>query len=196
MRTQTSKHPTNLPHLTDDDRSRPSPIDYGPALDAIGSLCKWAFSLAEKDVADWPEGRRRVRAARRHLLRSLGGDAAAVPTDDLLFTAGLLARIFESELRLPCAAVVRMLRELDLPTEVVPRVVQRPTPWTGPIRRYPTVAPRTAEEEDVHWLSVLLGDEYDDEVEIEDELQRRRAAVSVRPISEPCGGCIHARTAA
>ena len=36
-------------------------IDYGPAIAAAADLSRWALDLATAEVADWPEGRRRVR---------------------------------------------------------------------------------------------------------------------------------------
>ena len=96
-------------------------IDFGPAVAAVQDLAAWAFELAARDVADWPEGRRRVRNARRFVLGRLRGkDMDRTPYEDVLFTAGLLARILEADLRLPIAHVVAALDRLDLPTEVVP----------------------------------------------------------------------------
>jgi hypothetical protein len=184
MRKTTSKQHQTSHTIADNDRSRPAPVDYGPALDAVENLFKWAFGLAAKDVAGWPDGKERVRNARRHLLKSLRGKATGrIPNDDLLFTAGLLARIFESELRVPRAAIVRMLSELELPTEVVPRIVQAPTAWSGVVRRYPTPPPRTEEEEDAHWS--FLVDEFlatDDE----DELLLRRWRSAPAGVVSPC----------
>ena len=96
-------------------------IDYGPAIAAAGDLAAWAFDLAAKDVADWPEGRRRVRTARRYVLARFGGRyPRSTPFDDLLFTAGLFARIFEADVGLGMVDIVAILDELALPTEVVP----------------------------------------------------------------------------
>jgi len=96
-------------------------IDYGPAIAAAGDLAAWAFDLAAKDVADWPEGRRRVRAARRYVLARLRGKhPSSTPFEDVLFTAGLLARIFEADVGLGMVDIVAILDEFGLPTEVVP----------------------------------------------------------------------------
>jgi len=96
-------------------------IDFGPAVAAVHDLAAWAFDLAARDVADWPEGRRRVRNARRFVLGRLRGkDVHRTPYEDVLFTAGLLARILESDLHLPLTHVVAALDHLGLPTEVVP----------------------------------------------------------------------------
>ena len=101
-------------------------IDYGPAIVAVSGLAEWAFELAAKDVEDWPEGRRRVRNARRYVLDRLRGRSArGVGTEDVLFTAGLLARIFEAELSLGVSEMIAILDELGLPTDVVPLVPRR-----------------------------------------------------------------------
>lgn len=158
-----------------DDVSRPKPIDYGPAIDAIEDLTKWAFKLAAKDVAGWPEGRERVRNAKRFVLGRLRGKAARDASHDLVFVAALLARIFEAELGLSQSAIVRLLGSLELPTDDVPRVVAQPTPWSGPVRRYPTPPPRTEAEEDKHWFTQMEAVDLDDDGDIEDELAARRA---------------------
>ncbi len=96
-------------------------IDYGPAIAAVDDLATWAFDLAAQDVADWPEGQRRVRNARRFVLARLHGKRSRfAPSDDILFTAGLLARIFEAEIGLGMTDVVGILDSLGLPTETVP----------------------------------------------------------------------------
>jgi hypothetical protein len=101
-------------------------IDYGPAVDAIADLAGWAFDLAAADVADWSEGKRRVRNARRYVLARLRGKVIrSTPYEDVIFTAGLLARIFEQEIGLGVGDMVTMLDHLGLPSEVVP-IVPRP----------------------------------------------------------------------
>jgi hypothetical protein len=96
-------------------------IDFGPAVAAAHDLAAWAFDLAARDVADWPEGRRRIRNARRFVLGRLRGkDVHRTPYEDVIFTAGLLARILEADLRLPLTHVVAALDQLGLPTDVVP----------------------------------------------------------------------------
>jgi hypothetical protein len=101
-------------------------IDFGPAVAAVHDLAVWAFELAARDVDDWPEGRRRVRNARRFVLGRLRGkDVQHTPYEDVLFAAGLLARIFEADLQLPLAHVVAALDHLGLPTEVVPLMPHR-----------------------------------------------------------------------
>ena len=101
-------------------------IDFGPAVAAVQDLAAWAFDLAARDVDDWPEGRRRVRNARRFVLGRLRGkDVHRTPYEDVLFTAGLLARILEDDLHLPLVHVVAALDRIGLPTEVVPPSVPR-----------------------------------------------------------------------
>jgi hypothetical protein len=98
-------------------------IDYGRARDALGELAAWAFDLAGADVVDWPEGKRRVRNARRYVLARLRGKTiASTPFEDVLFTAGLLARVFEADLALDVGELVDTFELLGLPTEVVPIV--------------------------------------------------------------------------
>jgi hypothetical protein len=118
-------------------------IDYGPAVAALGDLVAWAFGLAAADVADWPEGTLRVRSTRKYVLARLRGKhPRGTPYEDILFTAGLLARIFESEIGLDASAVVAVLDRLGLPTEVVPIVPRaspppRATHGRGPARATP-----------------------------------------------------------
>ena len=114
-------------------------IDYGPAIAAVGDLAAWAFDLAAKDVEDWPEGRRRVRTARRYVLARLRGkELRHAPYEDVLFTAGLLARIFEADIGLGMSEMVAVLDAIGLPTEVVPMM-----PRTQPVRLAP-MRPRPA----------------------------------------------------
>lgn len=111
-------------------------IDFGPAVAAVHDLAAWAFELAARDVADWSEGRRRVRNARRFVLGRLRGkDVHRTPYEDVLFTAGLIARILEADLRLPLTHVIAALDRLDLPTEVVPLV---PRPRRNGAAMYPS----------------------------------------------------------
>ena len=122
-------------------------VDFGPAVAAVHDLAGWAFELAARDVADWPEGRRRVRNARRFVLGRLRGkDVHRTPYEDVLFTAGLLARILEADLRLPITHVIAALDRLDLPTEVVPLVPhsQRPTAAMYPSAPISPLRPRPA----------------------------------------------------
>lgn len=124
-------------------------IDFGPAVAAVHDLAAWAFELAARDVADWPEGRRRVRNTRRFVLGRLRGkDVHRTPYEDVVFTAGLLARIFEADLRLPLTHVVAALDHLGLPTEAVPLVprgqrraaAMYPSSPMSPVRPRPSAA--------------------------------------------------------
>ena len=128
-------------------------INYGPAVAAVGDLAAWAFDLATEDVADWSEGTRRVRNARRFVLSRLQGKRPRfAPFEDVLFTAGLLVRIFEADLSLEMSEMVAILDQLGLPTEVVPlmprvqpnaRLPLRPD--VTPLRPRPVAAVRAAE---------------------------------------------------
>jgi hypothetical protein len=118
-------------------------IDYGPAIAAVHDLAAWAFGLAVRDVADWPEGQRRVRTARRFVLAHLRGKRPrGLPMEDVLFTAGLLARIFEADLRLPLTDMLAIFDRLGFPTEDVPLRPRAPsaTSWTHD----PSIKPRPA----------------------------------------------------
>lgn len=124
-------------------------IDYGPAVVAVTDLATWAFELAANDVGDWPEGRRRVRSARRYVLDRLRGRRSLrTPADDVLFTAGLLARIFDADLSLGMTEMVGILDELGLPTEVVPLVPRRQTARAITTGLLPFRRPRRAEPAD------------------------------------------------
>jgi hypothetical protein len=106
------------------DPSRPwvrDGIDYGPAIGAVADLAAWAFELAARDVDDWPQAQHRVRSARKYVLDRLRGrHAHHVSGEDILFTAHLLARIFDADLSLSMTEMVSILDQLGLPTEVVP----------------------------------------------------------------------------
>ena len=102
-------------------------INYGPAISALHELAAWAFDLAAHNTADWPAGKRRVANARRFVLSRLRGRRLrAVPCEDVMFTAGLLARIFDADLRLSMTEMISIFDQLGLPTEVVPRVAPAP----------------------------------------------------------------------
>lgn len=107
-------------------------VDYGPAVAAIGDLATWAFDLAAADVEDWPEGIRRIRSARRYVMSRIEGKRQrSAPIEDVLFAAGLLARIFEAELSLGMSDMVGILDDLGLPSEVVP-LIPRVQPSSRP----------------------------------------------------------------
>ena len=148
----TSKPRSNKTRSTAAEPAHPwviGDVDFGPAVAAVQDLAAWAFELAARDVADWPEGRRRVRNARRFVLGRLRGkDMHRTPYEDVLFTAGLLARILEADLHLPLAHVVAALDHLGLPTEVVPlarsprrnAAVMYPSSPLSPLRPQPAAA--------------------------------------------------------
>jgi hypothetical protein len=120
-------------------------IDYGPAYAAIADLAEWALSLAADDVEDWPEGRRRVKSASRFVLDRLRGKRTrTAPGEDILFTAGLLARIFEADVGLGMSEMVSILDQLGLPTEVVPMMprAQRTQPSVRPVAAVIPLRPR------------------------------------------------------
>lgn len=122
-------------------------IDYGPAICAVTDLASWAFELAARDVEDWPEGRRRVRSARRYVLDRLRGRRALhTPAEDVLFTAGLLARIFDADLSLGMTEMVSILDELGLPTEVIPLIPRRQIRETVASGVLPFRRPRRSEQ--------------------------------------------------
>jgi hypothetical protein len=114
-------------------------IDYGPAIATLRDLCTWAFDLAARDVADWPEGQRRVRTARQLVIDRLCGKYSADRFGDVLFTASLLIRIFDDELHLGMSEMVAILDRLGLPTELVPLMPRRQA--SAPI--HPPIAPIT-----------------------------------------------------
>lgn len=98
-------------------------IDYAPAIGAVHDLAAWAFDIAERDVLGWSEAERRVRNARRFVLAGIRGyRARRVPYEDVLFTAGLLVRIFDDDLSLGMSEMISIFDALGLPTEVVPLV--------------------------------------------------------------------------
>lgn len=100
-------------------------IDYGPAAVAARDLARWALDIAERDVGDWPEARKRVRNARRFVFARLDGKERRMPIEDVIFTASLLARIFDDDLDLDVADAFEVFGALELPTDIVP--VRTPT---------------------------------------------------------------------
>jgi len=96
-------------------------IDYGPARAAIGELASWALDLAERAVADWPTGRAHVRNTRRFVEARIDDKhPRGASMDDVMFTARLLARIFDEDLGLGLSDALTIFDTLDLPLEVVP----------------------------------------------------------------------------
>jgi len=100
-------------------------IDYGPAVAAARDLAVWALDLAERDVGDWPVARKRIRNTRRFVLARIAGKDRRMPVEDLIFTASLLARIFDDDLDLDVGDAFEIFGALELPTDVVP--VRAPT---------------------------------------------------------------------
>lgn len=122
---------------TEDDE-----IDYGPAISALHDLAAWALEIAERDVRDWPEAQRRVRCARRFVLaRIRGARARRVPYEDVIFTAGLLVRIFDDDLALGMSEMVAIFDALGLPTELVPIV---PRNASAASAKQPSPSPQAA----------------------------------------------------
>jgi len=116
-------------------------IDWGPAAATVGDLSAWAFDLAARDVVDWPEGERRVQAAHQWVLDRPCGSSRADPSGDVLFTAGLLTRIFDADLHLGMSEMVAIFDRLGLPTELVPLMPRRQTSASAPV--HPPIAPIT-----------------------------------------------------
>ncbi len=133
--------------------AKPAKVDPDQALDAIDDLMSWAFNLAKKSV-DSIDDKERVRNVRRYFAKTLRGRRVRCPTEDLYFTAGVLMRVCESELGYPMATIVRILDDLELPTDVVPRVAKTSATWTGPVTRCPSPPPRSPDEEEAHWWSL------------------------------------------
>ncbi|MFT3695821.1 MAG: hypothetical protein QM831_21980 [Kofleriaceae bacterium] len=106
-------------------------IDYGPGAAAARDLANWALDIAARDVGDWPEARKRIRHTRRFVLARLDGKTRRMPVEDVIFTASLLARIFDDELDLDVADALEIFSALELPTDVIPlRASTRKPPVT------------------------------------------------------------------
>ena len=104
-------------------------IDYGPARAAIHELASWALDIAERAVDDWPTGRAHVRNTRRFVEAQIAGNRPrGASIDDVMFTARLLARIFDDELGLDLSDALTIFDILQLPLDVVPihRAAPRP----------------------------------------------------------------------
>jgi hypothetical protein len=112
-------------------------IDYGPARAAIQDLATWALDIADRAVADWPAGRAHVKRTRRYVDARIAGNAPRqVAIDDVMFTAQLLARIFDDDLGLGISDMLTIFDLLELPNEVVPVS----TPRTQHVASNPLVA--------------------------------------------------------
>ena len=99
-------------------------IDYGPALVAIDELIAWAFDLAAASVPD-RESKRRVKHARRQVIATFRGKRKDEPDADVMFTAAVLARVLDADLKLGLGEIVTVLAELGLPSDDVPRPPRR-----------------------------------------------------------------------
>ena len=107
-------------------------IDYGPARAVLRDLANWALDIAERAVDDWPTARNQVRNTRRFVsARVEGKQPRRVATDDILFTAELLARIFDEDLDLGLSEALTILEMLELPVDAV--AVRPPAPRTSAI---------------------------------------------------------------
>ncbi len=108
-------------------------IDYDPARAAIHELATWALDIAERAVDDWPTGRAHVRSTRRFVeARIAGNRPSRASIDDVMFTARLLARIFDDELGLDLSDALTIFDILELPLDVVPVRRAAPTPARMP----------------------------------------------------------------
>ncbi len=95
-------------------------IDYGPARAALGELARWALGIAKTSVADWPAALARVEKTRKAILAGLAGkDNHKASPEDILFTAQLLARIFDDDLGLELTDAFQIFERLDLPVDVI-----------------------------------------------------------------------------
>ena len=168
-------------------------IDYGPALVAIEELIAWAFDLVGARVADWPDGKRRVGNARRTVAKAFRGKRAPrslQADDDVAFTALLLIRILDADLKLSMGDTIEVLSALGLPTFDVPR----PRPGARARHAAPQPAIDAAE------LATLI-----DAIERGAGLERGARPAPVVPlrrptraghgpaVASPCAGCCLAR---
>ncbi|MGN6109129.1 MAG: hypothetical protein ACTHU0_28745 [Kofleriaceae bacterium] len=120
-------------------------IDYGPARAAVHDLATWALDIAERAVCDWPAGLAHVRNTRRFVTARINGKRPRrASIDDVMFTARLLARIFEDELRLELTDALTIFDSLCLPLDVVP--IRRParSATLHPLTRPPAPVASTA----------------------------------------------------
>lgn len=119
-------------------------IDYGPARAALGEIARWALDIAAKNVADWPAALARVEKTRKAILAHLAGkhdDKASA--EDILFTAQLLARIFDDDLDLELSEAFQIFDALDLPIDVLALDgrARRSGSRTAPTQAAPTPTP-------------------------------------------------------
>jgi hypothetical protein len=113
-------------------------IDYGPARAAINDLADWALGLAEREVSDDPADLKRIRNVRR----AFDGRATREPsTRDVMFTAQVLARVFDRDLSLGLADQLAIFEELELSTDFLPLESSAPRAATPLHGRIPTRIP-------------------------------------------------------
>jgi hypothetical protein len=80
-----------------------------------------------------------VRNARRYALAAIHGKADPRSVDDVVFAAGLLARVLDADLGLGLGDIVTVLEQMGLPADDVPSPPRRP-----PGRRQPRAASASA----------------------------------------------------
>jgi hypothetical protein len=78
------------------------PIDYGPVRAAVRALATWAFDLAARDIAEDPDGLRRVETARQLVLAQLDDKPAprGASLADVQFATLQIARLVDRDLKL------------------------------------------------------------------------------------------------
>ncbi|MGE0397218.1 MAG: hypothetical protein AB7T06_10900 [Kofleriaceae bacterium] len=110
---------------------------------AIHDLTSWALDLADRAVADWPRGQQHVSNTRRFLLAKLAGTRPnLVAVDDLVFTAGVLARVLDDDYGLALADALSVLDQIDLPTDLDPLPPRMPpTPMNPVVRAFANATP-------------------------------------------------------
>lgn len=97
-------------------------LDYGPLYAAGRDLVAWAFAVAERDVEDWPVGKRHVVNARRYVRAAMKGRPIppGVSEEDVVFTAELIARRLDEDFQLGLGDVIAIFNLLDLPIDLIP----------------------------------------------------------------------------
>lgn len=96
-------------------------IDYGPARAALSELARWALDIAARNVEDWPWALARVENTRGAISGHFTGlSSREASTEDIVFTAQLLARIFDDDLGLDLSDALVILEALDLPVDALP----------------------------------------------------------------------------
>lgn len=112
--------------------------DYGPARAAITDLAVWALDLAERQVSDDPADCKRIRNVRRAIV---GSTTRAPSAGDVMFTAELLARVFDHDLNLDLADQLAIFEQLELSTDFLPLWSTAPRATTPLHGRTPTRLP-------------------------------------------------------